>query len=191
MKKGEFGYLQKKRTVSILKSALFLAAVLVIYFAALHHFHTNKNVFSILAAVGALPTARSIVESIMCVRARSASAAVRDAVAEIDGLPQDTSGFDLYLTAYERAFSLSHVTVADHRVLGLTEDPGTDTKLCEDHIRQTLLNDGIGEIRVAILDDLSAYVGELKDLSGSARTGTQETQETDRRIYRLLLAVSL
>ena len=47
MKKGSFGYLKKKRILSAVKSLLLLAAVFICYFAALRHFHTNKNIFSI------------------------------------------------------------------------------------------------------------------------------------------------
>ena len=99
MKKGSFGYLQKKRVFSLVKSILFLAAVLIIYFTALHHFHTNKNIFSIIAAVGALPTGRSIVETVMCYRARSASDRVRQKVEEIPGISSCYSLYDLYLTS--------------------------------------------------------------------------------------------
>ena len=158
MKKGTFGYLQGKRMRSLCKSALLLAAVFIIFFAALHHFHTNRNVFSILAAVGALPAGRSIVETIMCFRARGASEAVRAAVDRAaagesgtgSGLPAETSAYDLYLTSYERAFSLSHAAAGNGRLIGLTEDAGTDCGLCERHILDMLRKEGLRGYRVEV-----------------------------------------
>lgn len=187
MKKGGYGYLHRKRIFSIVKSALFLAAVLLIYFAALRHYHTNKNVFSILAAVGALPTGRSIVESIMCIRAVGASAAVQEAVSGIEGMSRVVSGYDLCLTAYERAYSVSHLAVGQQTVLGLTEDPGTDPRLCGQHIEEMLRKNGLGGFRVRILSDRDTYCRELSLLCASG----EEAEETDRRVMNLLLAVSL
>ena len=172
MKKGTFGYLQGKRMRSLCKSALLLAAVFIIFFAALHHFHTNRNVFSILAAVGALPAGRSIVETIMCFRARGASEAVRAAVDRAaagesgtgSGLPAETSAYDLYLTSYERAFSLSHAAAGNGRLIGLTEDTGTDCGLCERHILDMLRKEGLRGYRVEVFRDIDAYAEELKNL---------------------------
>lgn len=191
MKKGTYGYLHRKRIFSIVKSVLFLAAVLLIYFAALRHFHTNKNVFSILAAVGALPTGRSIVESVMCLRAVSASAAVQDAVSGIRGMSRVLSGYDLCLTAYERAYSVSHLAVGQETVLGLTEDPGTDPRLCGQHIAKTLAGNGLDGYSVRILNDRDAYCRELSRLCASAEDAGGDIQETDRHVMNLLLAVSL
>lgn len=164
MSKGSFGYLRNKRTKSLVKSCLFLAAVLAIYFIALWHFHTNKNVFSILAAVGALPTGRSIVETIMCFRAGSASEKARDAVARVKGLQPETSGFDLYLTSYERAFSLSHAAVGNGQLIGLCEQPETDCLLCGQHISRMLEKDGNADYKVRIYKNLDEYSEALERL---------------------------
>ena len=207
MKKGSYGYLRRKRIVSLLKSALFLSAVFVIYFAALRHFGTNKNVFSILAAVLALPAGRSIVVSILCVRARSASAQVWDAVSGVRGLSEDTSGYDLYLTAYETAFSLSHAACGRKRVIGYTEDPGTNTGQCAQHIAMMLAKDDNPGYKVSIYTDLGTYIRELEAVTApvSPDTGDQEgsegsvdpeeagtdPREKDRRAMKTLYAVSL
>ncbi|MDO5132055.1 MAG: hypothetical protein Q4D81_03610 [Eubacteriales bacterium] len=165
MKKGSFGYLRGKRILSFLKSALFLASVFVTYFAALRHFGTNKNVFSILAAVLALPAGRSIVETVLCVRARSASEEAREAITRAVELPGGTSGYDLYLTAYETAFSLSHAACGKDRVIGYTEDPGTNPALCAQHIAQMLAKDDTYGYKVTIYTDLDTYLRELETLA--------------------------
>lgn len=187
MKKGSFGYLRRKRRASAVKSVLFLAAVLLVYFAALRHFHTNRNVFSILAAVGALPTGRSIVETVMYFRARGASEAVREAVSALACLPSESAGFDLCLTSYERAFSVSHLTVGGGQVLGLTEDPGTDCGLCRTHIEKMLEQDHREGYRVRIYRDLQAYTGAVKSLCAEPWPDPQGDRET----FSMLRAVSL
>lgn len=179
MKKGSFGYLQKKRVFSLVKSILFLAAVLIIYFTALHHFQTNKNIFSIIAAVGALPTGRSIVETVMCYRARSASDRVRQKVEEIPGISSCYSLYDLYLTSYERAYSLSHAAIGNGLLVGLTEAQDTDCRLCGQHICDMAAKEGIEGFKADIYRNLDEYTAALKDLVRNKEKTDALTAETD------------
>lgn len=179
MKKGSFGYLQKKRVFSLVKSILFLAAVLIIYFTALHHFQTNKNIFSIIAAVGALPTGRSIVETVMCYRARSASDMVRQKVEEIPGISSCYSLYDLYLTSYERAYSLSHAAIGNGLLVGLTEAQDTDCRLCGQHICDMAAKEGIEGFKADIYRNLDEYTAALKDLVRNKEKTDALTAETD------------
>lgn len=179
MKKGSFGYLQKKRVFSLVKSILFLAAVLIIYFTALHHFHTNKNIFSIIAAVGALPTGRSIVETVMCYRARSASDRVRQKVEEIPGISSCYSLYDLYLTSYERAYSLSHAAIGNGLLVGLTEAQDTDCRLCGQHICDMAAKEGIEGFKADIYRNLDEYTAALKDLVRNKEKPDALIAETD------------
>lgn len=185
MKKGTFGYLENARKRSLMKSGLFLAAVLVIYFGALFYYKTNKNVFSILAAVGALPTGRSIVLSIMYLRAKGASRRVRDAVEKVEGLPRGCSGYDLYLTGYEHSFSVSHLAVLDRTVAGFVEDSGVDPQLCRNHIRDMVRKDEHVGYEVKIFRDLEEYTGTLRSLSEA------ESTPEDRAVMNMLLGISI
>lgn len=176
MKKGSYGYLEKARKVSLIKSGLFLAAVLIVYFGALFYFKTNKNVFSILAAVGALPTGRSIVLSIMYLRAGSASARAYEAIEKACSLPEGCSGYDLYLTGYEHSFSVSHLAVLNRTVVGLAEDNSMDIRLCEAHIRDMVRKDEHVGYDVHIYRNLDEYIRTLQDLS-SAKESMEESME--------------
>lgn len=185
MKKGSFGYLEKARKRSLIKSGLFLAAVLIVYFAAFFYYKSNKNVFSILAAVGALPTGRSIVLSIMFLRAKSASQHVFDAVEKVKGLPEGCSGYDLYLTGYEHSFSISHLAVLDRTVVGLTEDSAMDIRLCETHIRDMVRKDEHVGYEVHIYRDLKEYVKTLQELSAA------EADPEDRAVMNMIFGISI
>ena len=185
MKKGSFGYLESARKKSLIKSGLFLAAVLIVYFFFFFFFKTNKNVFSILAAVGALPTGRSIVLSVMYLRAESASEKARKAVEKAGGLPEGCSGYDLYLTGYEHSFSLSHAAVLDRTVVGLTEDETMDIRLCQNHIRDMVRKDEHVGYEVRIYRDLQEYTDALKHLSAA------ESTSEDRAVMNMLFGISI
>ena len=189
MKKGIFGYLRKKRTLSLIKSALLLSAVFIIYFCALRHFHTNRNIFSIVAAALALPAARSVVVSILCLRAKSASDAVRELVDSIPGVDPRTSGYDLYLTSYDNAFSISHAAVGNGRVAALTESPQTDCRLCAQHISELLKKDGHTGYDVTVYADPARYREALSELTLHA--GQDGRAEEDHRTMLTLYAIAL
>lgn len=192
MKKGSFGYLKKAGKLSMIKSALMLAAILIVFFAALHYFKTNKNVFSILCAVSAIPTGRSIVETIMFLRAKSASGKVQEAVEGIKGLPAGACAYDLYLTAYEGAYSLSHAAVLDGTVAGLTEDGKTDCGLCRQHLLDMLKKDNHPGYDVHIYRDLDKYIEELNRLCASAaREENPDYIREDREVMQMILGISI
>ena len=73
MKKGSFGYLNWKKKISILIAAVLVAMVMVVYFGALRYFGTNRNVFSLLAALMCLPAGKAVVDVVMYVRAKGCS----------------------------------------------------------------------------------------------------------------------
>ena len=166
----------------MVKSLMLLAAVFLCYFAALRHFHTNKNIFTIIAALGALPAGRSIVMTIMLMRARGASESVRAAVGAVREIQPDRSGYDLCLTAYDNTFSLSHAAVTAGRVIGLTESPQTNCRQCEDHIRQILEKNGLNGYEVRIYDSLDPYriaLEELAAVTGRAEAGRSEAAASE------------
>ena len=185
VKKGSFGYLRRAGKISLIKSAAMLAAVLIVYFTARWYFHTNKNVFTLLAAAGALPTGRSIVMSIMLLRAVGASEQVHKVIETISGLPADCSGYDLYLTAYERSYSISHAAVVGGIVAGLTEDKNTDCRLCEQHLREMLKKDSHNGYEVHIYNDTDQYVKALTEMCAA------EPVPEDRAVMQMIYGISI
>ena len=94
------------------------------------------------------------------------------------------------------------------RVVGLTENPQTNCRQCEDHIRQILEKDGLTGYEVRIYDSLEPYRKALEDLAalagtseagtseaGTSEAGTSEPVTSDRtedgRVMKLLYSVSL
>ena len=71
--KGEFGYIKHNRKVAIIRTAICLAFTLALFFTGLILNHTQKNVFSIFAALGCLPTGWSAVNMIMLLKAKLCS----------------------------------------------------------------------------------------------------------------------
>lgn len=163
VKKGNYGYIRSSRIRKILLALILTAAAALTYFGARWHFQTSKNIFTIMAALMCLPAGRAILDVIMFFRAPCCS---EEAMKEIEARIGNTPGaYDLYLTTYQKNFSLSHVCVSSGSVLGLTEDPSCDVSEGQAHIRRSMEKDGFKGYTIKIFSDRSKYVQRLEDIS--------------------------
>lgn len=184
-KKGSFGYIASRRRIKILLSALLLAAVLVMYFGARAYFHTNKNLFTIFAALCCLPLGKEIVSTIMFFRAKGCSEKAHRQIEKHVGPLR--SAYDLYLTSYDKNFQLSHAVVCGKSICALTEDPKCDAKAGQSHILTMMKNDGYKGYTVKIFTDIGKYISRLDEM----REGGDETPKGSEKIMDLLCAISL
>ena len=96
-------------------------------------------------------------------RAGCCSASARESI--ILHLGRLTGRYDLFMTTYDKNFSISHVVCAGKSVCALTEDMKCDTKAGELHIRTMLENDSFKGYTVKILRNLDNYLERLDELN--------------------------
>ena len=144
-------------------AAALLAADLVMFFTAKQHFGTNRNIFSVFAALICLPIAKWTVSAVMFWRARgcseSAAGLIKEHIGSLCGL------YDLYMTSYQENFQVSHITAAARSVCGLCEAEGTDVRAAEKHIRTMLENNGFRGYSVKLFTDPAKYAERLDSLN--------------------------
>ena len=162
-RKGTFGYIKKRRKLMALLTIALLAAVLGVYFGAQWYFKTNKNVFTILAALSCIGVGKFAVDWVMFMRAGCCSESARQAIEPHIG--KLSGAYDLYMTSYEKNFCISHAVSAGKSVCALTEDSGCDVKSGEMHIRTMLENDGFKGYTVKIFRNLDDYTRRLDELN--------------------------
>lgn len=184
-KKGKFGYIASARKVKIALCALLLAIVLIMYFGARAYFHTNKNLFTIFAALCCLPLGKQIVSAIMFFRARGCSESAHKKIAAHAG--SLTAAYDLYLTSYDKNFQLSHAVVNGKTICAFTEDPKCDTKAGQSHILTMMKNDGYKGYTAKIFTNIDQYLNRLDEM----RQGGDEAEERSHKVMDLLCAISL
>ncbi|MDO4284365.1 MAG: hypothetical protein Q4C60_03425 [Eubacteriales bacterium] len=184
-KKGEFGYIEAGKKKMILLTALMLIMVLLLYFVPLWYFGTNKNLFTILAALGCLPLGKSAVSMVMFLRARGCSPQVRSAVLAHAG--EVSGAYDLYMTSYSKNFQLSHLAAAGKNVCAFTETASCDAQAGEKHILKMMEDNGFHGYTVKIFYNLDKYVKRLDELN--ALQG--ESRKDFSALFRLLYSISL
>ena len=172
--KGSFGYIEYNRKFAAIRTTIALAICLIIFFTGLIIYKSNKSAFSIIAAVGCLPTGLSAVNMIMYMKAHPCSKAAYDTIeAHRNGL---LIRYDLEMTSYEENYSIAAATVLDKNVVCFTENKALDTGNCEKHIRNQISQSGYSSYTVKVFKDINAFCNRLDQLEQIRKTKNIDPQ---------------
>ncbi len=162
VKKGNFGYIESARKFAIMRTAISLLACLALFLIGLLIHHSNKNAFSIIAAVGCIPAGLSAVNMIMYLKAHPCSKEAYDKIeSHRGGL---LIRYDLEMTSYEENYSIAAATVLDKNVCCFTELKSLDLENCEKHIRNQIAQSGYSSYTVKVFKDINAFCNRLDQL---------------------------
>lgn len=192
IKKGDFDYISHQRKVSLIRSIILYIIPLTIFLIG--YFYNGRdvrNILTLVAVLGLLPAAKSMVGTIMFFRAKGCSAAAKAQIME--------SGenfhhyFDFYFTAYERNYPLSHMMLLNQALIGVTEAAKCDVRECEKHLQNHLRQEGIKDIAIKIYSDLDEYCERLAELhyQYDPLTHTDNSTEREEKVFAVMKAISL
>ncbi|MDO4303282.1 MAG: hypothetical protein Q4D94_05150 [Bacillota bacterium] len=161
--KGNYGYINTKRKLVILRTILFFAISLALFAAGILTTHTRRNLLTVVAVLGALPSCKSLVNMIIFIRAKGCSDSAYKQIKEAEG--HLIGMYDMYFTSYQKNYALSHMVVEDHIILGFTEDIKCDLSGCRDHLETMLKQAGFKDMTITITNELSKYCDQLSNLN--------------------------
>ncbi|WP_408071173.1 hypothetical protein [Butyrivibrio sp. JL13D10] len=160
--KGNFGYIEYNRKFAAVRTLIAVAICLIIFFTGLIIYHSNKSIFSIIAALGCLPTGLSAVNFVMYLKAHPCSKKA------FDFIEQHRKGllirYDLEMTSYEENYSIAAAAVLDKNVVCFTENKELDIANCEKHIRNQIAQSGYSSYTVKVFKDINAFCTRLEQL---------------------------
>lgn len=160
--KGSFGYIEYNRKFAAIRTIIALGICLAIFVTGLIMYHSNKSVFSIIAALGCLPSGLSAVNFIMYLKASPCSKTAYDKIeSHRSGL---LIRYDLEMTSYEENYSIAAATVLDKNVVCFSEKKDLDIQNCEKHIRNQIAQSGYSSYTVKVFKDLDAFCTRLDQL---------------------------
>ncbi|MCR5674430.1 MAG: hypothetical protein K6G16_01845 [Lachnospiraceae bacterium] len=165
MAKGAYGYLASRRKNAVLRT-LTLAGISVGIFilGLVLNGGERRNLFSIIAALGAIPTALSLVNLILFLKARPLSPEAHEEIERHRG--GLLIRYELEMTSYERTWHISAACVMDRNAVFYTEEQGADTAACEKHIREQLALGGYEDHTVKVFGagERAAFCARLDQL---------------------------
>lgn len=183
--KGEFGYIEYKRNMTILKTILLYLTAVIIFYIGYHEIGKKENLFTVVAVLDLLPASRSLVSTIMYIKVPKFSEDFYKGVQSIIDQTDVKILYNLYLTSYKNNFALESVAVRGNNVIGLAVKDKCDINLCQTHIIDYAKKNNLSNITVKIFDDYKKYEERVSQLNNL------EASKKEQDIVNLLLDLSL
>ena len=182
--KGNFGYMQNRRLLTVLYTILLFCISITLYFAGIKSTGSNKNLLTIVAILGCLPASKSAVNMIMFSRYKGCSASIKEQ------LNRNYSNlhtlYDMVFTSYEKNYEIHHMCMNNKVLCAYTSNEKCDAAACEKHLENMLTQNGHQNITVKVFKDFAKYKNRLEQLDSLAELG-----RTADEIRQLLLEISL
>ena len=183
--KGSYGYIRRQQFLTIIRTVILFALSLGLYATGLITTGSNKNLLTVIAVLGLLPAAKSMVNMIMFLRFRSLDPA---SYAQYESALNGVAVlYENILTTKEQAYYLPVLTCSNHTVCAYCPGSG-ELKELESHIRECVRTEGI-DISVKIFANEQLFLDRLPGLS-KMLSDALDQKDTDR-IYAVIKAVSL
>ena len=160
--KGDFGYIEYRKKITIIRTAVCLVITVAIFVIGLVINGTQKNVFSIIAALGCLPTGWSAVNMIMFIRAKGCSESDHSQIEAHRG--NLLVYYDLVITSYDKNYNVAASTVLDKNICCYCSDKSVDTEDIEKHIKKMMAQSGYSSYSIKVFDKLDSFIGRLDQL---------------------------
>ena len=159
--KGEFGYIPYRKNIALLRTIACLVITVGIYLTGVIMYKSPKNAFSIIAALGCLPTGWSAVNLILFIKAKACSEEDHKKIEDCRG--DLLIHYDHVITSYDKNYYVNASTVLDKNICCYTSDD-FDVADCEKHIKKMLAQNGYTSYSIKIFTDINKYCERLTQL---------------------------
>lgn len=160
--KGDFGSILNGRRLAVTRTIAAIGFCVAIFLIGWLIYHSNRSIFSIVAALGCIPAGWSAVNMIMLLRARPCSAEAHEQIERVRG--GLLVYYDLEMTSYERNYHIASATVLERNVCLFSEDTAIVPTECERHVREQLAQGGYSDVTVKLFTELGRYCDRLSQL---------------------------
>ena len=183
--RGELGYLEYKKKRAII-GTIAMAVIGIIVFLVGYFLNkmSNRNIFTVVAVLFALPGAKFLVAYIVAFPYHTVGKEKYDMVKKHigDGMQLYT---DLVITSSEKVMSLEFVAVGNNQVIGLTKDKKVDISYIRKYLTDGVTNWG-DNYKVKIVESEKLFLSELDNVKP---VDTDEEQEANVKSYIVSLIV--
>ncbi len=164
-KKGEWGYFKAQRLRRLIMTIVLFAIPTLILLTSILYFGTRKNVMTIVAMVGMIPAAMSMVNLIMLIMRKSLPEEEYRAIKPHEG--ELTVAYELYMTSEKQNAMVDCIVICGNELVGLVTDPKTDRRFAQDHLQKMLRADGM-KVSVHMLSELRKFTERMDSLNAHA-----------------------
>ncbi len=187
--KGQYGYIDYSKKKLLIMSLVSLVSVFIIFFTGIIIYNTNKSLFSIIAAVAALPAAKLLTGYIVLIPYKTDRSNVFSSlnnIAKLNTQYDAIIGADFIISSPSKAMSIAFAYIIDGKVLCYIAHHKTDAKETEKYLKEIFDNNECQYSQIKAYKDETKFIKAVKDIS--THVGKEYS---DMRLYEKLCAYSM
>jgi len=178
--KGEYGYLKSQRIKNLVLALGFVIVLIVLIIVGINIYNNKKNIYTVIAAVMAIPTAKFIVGFIILIPLKSLSTEDYNSIKSLKDNVK--TGYDYGLVLNDKTISFPCISVKDNRVYGYCVNKNINNseaeKLILDVLKKDCKVDG-----VKVYKDFSDYYSMVLKVKNNNEGKFDEKIEKTLKIY--------
>lgn len=189
IEKGTPGYLDYKKKIEIIRTIVYFLIVAAVYFLGYSQTGSNKNLLTVVAIVGCLPSCKALVGVITRLPHHSVSPELKKELTE--KCPRLTFVFDLVITSTEKIMPVDVIVISGDKVFGYTSDEKVDLEYAAKHIKNILIQNHFDQISVKLMNQYKGFVARAEGLENIAAVEKTDRKAHEKRIANVIMNISL
>lgn len=174
MQKGTVGYINKRKRIQILYTLVIILISLALFFIGWKVTHTTKNLMTVVAVLGVLPGAKSLVAVIVLLPYKSLTATKAESFSQ--ACPEGAEKYaDLVFSSPEHVMHIDYLCVNGTECVGYAAD-AKKTDRIEKYFTETMRKQGVS-IHMKVFTKDTDFVKRLESLKPSEEVIPKELQE--------------
>lgn len=189
IKKGEAGYITARKKNLGLQTILGFGIVGAFLLAGYLKTYSRSNLFTIIAVLGCLPSAKALTEWIAIFPYQTVDRRIVEEVKAKSSLL--TTAYDLVITSRDRIMPVDAVVISNRTVFGYAGNPKTNTEKAAKHIRDILAENQYSKVTVKIFTEYVHFLSRAEGLNNIIEVDHSADRELEEAIRQIILNISM
>lgn len=185
--KGKPYYISTQKKYELARTCLYFVLAFSVFALGYYTTKSRANLLTVVAILGCLPACKSLVLTVVYLRARGLSEdKTQMLLAKKNELVQ---AYDMVFTTYNHTFEIQHLVIFDKQICGYTENKNFSEEDFSRHIKQVCGVEGYKDISIKVFNDFKKYQDRIEDLYNKQKD--IPVSKADVNMLEVLKSVSL
>ena len=189
IKKGDAGYISRRKRNVILKTVLEFGIVIALLVLGIWQTGDRLNLLTVVAILGCLPASKALVEVIMIAPHHSIPKEMCEEI--LSNAEHLTTAFDMVFTSEKKIMPVESLVISDNTICGYSSKEKVDTNEVAKHIKKYLNANKFTKVSVKIFDNYTTFVSRAREMNQLAIEENHDVKEKEMAIYHVILNLSL
>lgn len=185
-KKGDYGYIERNKKLSIIKAVCGLGIILTIFLVGIIITKTRLNWFTFVSVLTALPVGKMVVNMIMTIPHKSIPIESYNRIKEKeDGIHII---YDLVITSYEFVMQIDSIAIKGNTLCAYSTDEKLNEENATKYIKNILVNNGCNT-SVKIFKSLDGYLSRIDEMKNNFDSEEKSDKAKEREQNKENIAI--